>query len=60
MARHIRKEYRSNPNEFDGWLTANAILGSIIAGAVLAMALAGLYSGRLDTATEFSSVNASK
>jgi hypothetical protein len=60
VAREIRREYQSNPDELDGWLRANAVLGSIIAGAILAMALAGLYSERLDTATEFSSVNASK
>ena len=45
--------------EFDGWLKANAVLGSILAFGILAMALAGLYSaGRPDAATEFSSVTA--
>jgi hypothetical protein len=40
---------------------ANAVLGSILATGILAMALAGLYSaGHPDGATEFSSVTASK
>jgi hypothetical protein len=43
---------------FEGWLTANAILGSVLATGILGMALAGLYSAGLppDKATEFSSV----
>jgi hypothetical protein len=54
MGNGVWRNYPSNPREFDGWLKANAILGSILAVGILAMALAGLYSS--DTATEFSSV----
>jgi hypothetical protein len=54
----IRRDDPRNAAEFDGWLKANAVLGSILAIGILAMALAGLYSiGRLDGATELSSVN---
>jgi hypothetical protein len=53
--------YLRNPREFDGWLKANAILGSLFAIGMLAMALAGLNSeARPDGATEFSIVTASK
>ena len=42
-------------------LKANAVLGSILAVGIMAMALAGLYSaGRPDGATELSSVTAPK
>ena len=33
------------PREFDGWLKANAFVGSIVALVILSMALAALYSG---------------
>jgi hypothetical protein len=43
--------------EFDGWLKANAAVGLMLAIAVLATAVAGLFSaGGPDAATEFSSV----
>ena len=57
----FRRDYPRNPREFEGWLRANTVLGSILAMGILAMAVAGLYSaGRPDVATEFSSVTASK
>ena len=41
---------------FDRWLKANAVVGSILAIGILAMALAGLYSPLPDRVTEFSSI----
>ena len=38
----MRNDYPTNPHEFDSWLKANAVLGSLLAIGVLAMALAGL------------------
>ena len=46
---------RSSPG-FDRWLKANAVVGSILAIGMLAMALAGLYSPPPDRVTEFSSI----
>jgi hypothetical protein len=58
MGNGLWRDYLRNPREFDKWLTANAILSSILAAAMLAMALAGLYSaGPPNGTTEFSSVN---
>jgi hypothetical protein len=49
----MRNFYLRNPHEFDGWLKANAVLGSLLAIGMLAMALAGLNSvGRQDQTTE--------
>ena len=42
MGNGIWRDYARNPREFDGWLNANAILGSILAMGMLAMAFAGL------------------
>jgi hypothetical protein len=50
-----RWDYLRNPRELDGWLKANAVIGSILATGMLAMALAGLIinsSGQHDVATE--------
>jgi hypothetical protein len=59
MANGRWRDHLSNPREFNKWLKANAIVGSILPIAMLAMALAGLYSaGSSNGATEFSSVNA--
>jgi hypothetical protein len=45
--------HRKNPREFDKWLKANAVLGSVLAIGMLAMAVAGLNSaGRHDAPTE--------
>jgi hypothetical protein len=46
-----------NPRELDRWLKANAVLGSILAIGMLAMALGGLnFGGQPDRATELPSV----
>ena len=53
--------YLRNPREFDGWLKANAVLSSMFAIGMLAMALAGLnLAARSDGATELSSVTSLK
>jgi hypothetical protein len=53
------RSYLTNPHEFDGWVKANAVVGSILAIGMLAMAFAGLYfAGAPDAAT--ASVAASK
>jgi hypothetical protein len=51
-----------NPRELDRWLRANAVLGSVLAIGMLAMALAGLNSvARQDRTTEVvSSATASR
>jgi hypothetical protein len=63
VGKGISREYQElspeDQRKFDGWLKANAILGSILASALLATALAGLYSSPPNGATEFSSVNVS-
>jgi hypothetical protein len=51
----MRNFYLRNPHGFDRWLKANAVLGSLMAIAILAMAVAGL-----NLAAELSSVNALK
>ena len=58
----MRNDYLRNPREFDGWLRANAVIGSILAIGMLAMALGGLNSvGRQDQTTEVvSSATASR
>jgi hypothetical protein len=58
MEKGLWRDYLTNPHEFDGWLKANAVVGSILAVAILATAFASLFSGtgRSDV-TEFSSVN---
>jgi hypothetical protein len=55
----MRNFYLRNPHGFDRWLKANAVLGSILAIGMLAMALAGLNPGH-DPATVPLSVTASK
>jgi hypothetical protein len=37
----MRNFYLSNPDRFDRWLKANAVIGSMLAVGMLAMALAG-------------------
>ena len=55
MANGRWRDYHECPREFDRWLDANAVLGSLLALAILAMAMAGLYSGGPpDGSTEFS------
>jgi hypothetical protein len=58
MANDRWRGYLESPREFDKWLNANAVLGLVIAIAILAMALASLYSaGPRGGATELSSAN---
>ena len=59
MRNRIGRDYLSNPRQFDGWLKANAVFGSILAIAMLAMALAGLFSQGPNGATEISAVQRS-
>jgi hypothetical protein len=54
-----RDFYFKNPRECDRWLRANAVLGSILAIAMLAMALVGHYSAGPNGATEISAVKRS-
>ena len=51
------REYLTNPHDFDGWLKANVFIGSIVAVAILTMALASLYSGGGSNQIELSSVS---
>ena len=54
-----RDFYLKNPGECDKWLKANAVLGSILAIAMLAMAVVGHYSAGPNGATEISAVKRS-
>ena len=54
-----RDFYLKNQRECDRWLKANAVFGSILAIAMLAMALAGLFSPGPNGATEISAVQRS-
>jgi hypothetical protein len=57
----MRNDYPRNPNEFDKWLKANAVLGSLLAIGMLAMALASLNpAAQPDGAIELSSVTSLK
>ncbi len=38
------RDYPRNPREFDRWIKANAVIASIFAIGILAMAAAGLNS----------------
>jgi hypothetical protein len=51
----MRNFYLRNPHQFDRWLKANAVIGSMLAIGMLAMALAGF-----NLAAELSSVTALK
>ena len=52
------RDYQTNPREFDGWLKANAVLGSVVAVAILGAAFASFFSsGAPNGATEMSSAN---
>ena len=42
MTNASKRNYPRNAGEFDGWLNANAAVSSIVAIAILAMAVAGL------------------
>ena len=57
MRKRVWRDDPRNSRDFEGWLKANALLGSILAIGILGMAFAVLYSvGRPDKSTEFSSV----
>jgi len=60
----MRTDWRDHPGnsgKFDAWLHASAVVSSILAAVILAMALAGFYlAERSNEATEFSSVTAPK
>jgi hypothetical protein len=59
MLNSVWRKYLTNPHEFDSWITANAVLGAILAMGLVAMALAGLNSsGPVDSVTELTSVAA--
>jgi hypothetical protein len=57
----MRNDYPRNPHEFDMWLKANAVIGSLLAIGMLAMALAGINpAAPPDGATELAGVTALK
>ena len=57
----MQNDYLRNPHEFDRWLKANAVLGSLLAIGMLAMALAALNpAARPDGAPELASVTSLK
>jgi hypothetical protein len=59
MLNSVWRKYLTNPHEFDSWITANAVLGTILATGLVAMAVAGLYSpGPVDGVTELTSIAA--
>ena len=43
MGNSVWRNYLTKPHEFDSWVKANAVVGSILAIGMLTMALAGLY-----------------
>jgi hypothetical protein len=53
------RDYLTNPRAFDGWLKANAVVGSVLAVAMLGAAFASFFSAGAasDRATEYSSVS---
>ena len=53
MRHDLLRKYLTNPRDFDGWLKANVFIGSIVAVAILTMALAALYSGVDQTRSNF-------
>ena len=60
MGKRMLRDYQRNPREFDGWLEANAVIGSVLAIGLLAVAVAGLNAGRPDAGIELSSSATSK
>ena len=57
MRHEFLRKYLTNPRDFDWWLKANVLVGSIVAIAILTMALAALYSGDGSNQIELSSVS---
>jgi hypothetical protein len=60
MGKRMLRDYQGNSREFDGWLKANAVIGSVLAIGLLAVAVAGLNAGRPDAGIELSSRATSK
>jgi hypothetical protein len=58
MSNSVWRNYLANPHEFDRWITANAVLGAILAVGLVAMAVAGFYSPGPVDRTELTSVAA--
>jgi hypothetical protein len=56
MRHEFLRKYLTNPRDFDGWLKANVLVGSLVAIAILSMALAAFYSGDESNQLELSSV----
>ena len=56
MRHEFLRKYLTNPRDFDRWLRANVLVGSIVAIVILTMALAALYSGDGLNQIELSSV----
>ena len=56
MRNDLLRKYLTNPRDFDGWLKANVLVGSIVTLVILTMALAALYSGGGSNQIELSSV----
>lgn len=59
MGTDYGRDYLTNPRAFDGWLKANAVVGSVLAVAMLGAAFASFFSAGAasDRATEYSSVS---
>ena len=57
MRHEFLRKYLTNPRDFDRWLKANVLVGSLVTVAILTMALAALYSGGGSNQIELSSVS---
>jgi hypothetical protein len=57
MRHELLRKYVTNPRDFDRWLKANVLVGSLVTVAILTMALAALYSGGGSNQIELSSVS---
>jgi len=57
MRHEFLRKYVTNPRDFDRWLKANVLVGSLVTVAILTMALAALYSGGGSNQIELSSVS---
>ena len=57
MRHELLRKYLTNPRDFDWWLKANVLVGSLVTVAILTMALAALYSGGGSNQIELSSVS---
>lgn len=58
MGTDYGRDYLTNPREFDGWLKVNAVVGSVLAVAILAAFASFFSSGTAPNGTtEYSSVS---